>query len=394
MNILYGSGNLLVSSQAVHGHGSATQIAGFISTLRKRGHSVVIDASTFNKEYSKIRGKIWLQWIKQKFPPSWLFYEMLQISNNRKILQRFYIFELQEYDILWQRYELFTSAYSELAREAHLPNVLFVDAPLILERKRYGHLWLESRAVEVLRRNVALADLVVTISDPVRDYIRKYIKTKPSEIYVMPNGFSEHILDVDEEEVITLRKEIFGDFSGTIIGFAGYIKRWQSLDYLLKVVSNLFQSRDDFRVLILGEGPELETQKQLANDLGISDRVKFMGNIPFFKIAPYINLFDIGIMANSNLYGSPMKIAEYMACGAVVVAPKLKPIEALCADGKEGILFEKDDLSSLQDALVTLLDNVELRKQMGQNAKTRAIEEHSWNARIKDLEPLLEKIVL
>lgn len=393
MKILYGSGNILVSAQTEHAHGSATQIAGFVSALERAGHLVTMDVSTGSKRYSAVRSKEWLRWIKNHFAPSWLMYELLQIRNNNRISARLSQLRLSHYDLLWQRYELFTTAYTEAASRASLPNVLFVDAPLIHERQEYGRLWLEGRAINVLRDNARLADLIVTISEPVKDYVQRYTDGDRADIYVMPNGFAEHILEVTEAEVSQVRQNCFGSFDGVVIGFAGYIKEWQSVDYLIQAAHRLSQDHDDFRVLIVGEGPELAEQQQLAVRLQLTETVRFTGNIPFREIGPYLQAFDIGVMPNSNVYGSPMKIPEYMACGAAVVAPDVGPIGTLYEHEKEGLLFPKDDVGALYDALRRLVEDRVLLRQMQRNAQLLAQETHSWTARIREIEPLLKEII-
>jgi glycosyltransferase involved in cell wall biosynthesis len=373
--------------------GSSTQILGFTQALERHGHSVTIDLSGDQIFYPKVKTAVWMKWIKTRLPVSWLLYELVQILNNQKISYRLNDKNFHNYDLLWQRYELFTTAYSVIAQQAKIPQVLFFDAPLISERESFGHLWLKRRAIKVLKRNVTLADLVVAISDPVANYVRKYIKDEDLFVHIMPNGFSSHILKTNQIKIDTLRYKYFGDFSGPIVGFVGSIKPWHRVDYLLRVTSCLIQARTDFRVLIVGDGPDLTRQQQIVKELGISSYVKFVGRIAFSEIADYLKLMDMGVMPDSNTYGSPMKITEYMASGAAVIAPRLKPIEALCTDGQEGLLFTKDDLSSLHDAINLLLDNKEFLYSLGRNAKRRALEEHSWGARIRQIEPLLEKIV-
>lgn len=390
MRILYGSGNILVTPYM--GGGASSQIIGFVEALQKAGHAVDMDISGAQKLYPQIRSRGWLAWVRKKIPLSWLAYEMFQIRNNRKIRKRLTHKKLSSYDLLWQRYELHTTAYASAAHAANLTNVFFIDAPLILERQEYAYLWLKTLAINAFKKNLSLADLIVVVSGVTADYVRQYVQ-EADKIHVMSNGFARHLLETTPEAIHAIRHTYFEDFSGKIIGFVGSPMLWHRLDYLVLAAQHLSQHRQDFRVLIVGEGPDSPKQRALVEELGIQSIVKFTGNIPFNAIAPYLHVLDIGVMPSSNLYGSPMKIVEYMACGAVVVAPNLAPIADLCIDETEGLLFPKDDLQALCSQLNRLLDSDPLLTRLRENARMKALSNYSWEARINTLEPLLENAV-
>jgi glycosyltransferase involved in cell wall biosynthesis len=85
-----------------------------------------------------------------------------------------------------------------------------------------------------------------------------------------------------------------------------------------------------------------------------------------------------------------MKITEYMACGATVVAPDLAPIAALCTTGVDCLLFPKDDFEAFCSCLCQLLDSEALLELFKQRAKTRALENYSWDAKVKIIECIIQ----
>jgi glycosyltransferase involved in cell wall biosynthesis len=388
MRILYASGNILVSSST--GGGAATQIIGFIRGMENAGHEVVMDLSGEQKLYPAIRTRGWLSWIRKNIPLSWLGYEVLQVLNNRKIYRRLSELDLSKFDLVWQRYELFTTAYVEKTKSVGLPSVFFVDAPLIQERETYSYLWLKHHAIECLKRNVEGSDIIIAVSEGIAKHIREQTKSPDLKIHVIPNGFSTHILDADKQAIENIKQQHFASFRGMIIGFVGSPKAWHRVDYLVRIAHRLSHQRDDFRILIVGDGPDLPAEMKLVDELGLGDFVKFTGQIKFEEIAPYLHAIDIGVMPDSNLYGSPMKITEYMACGAVVVAPDLPPIADLCTEGVDCLLFPKDDVEAMYLRIRQLLDSRELLEKLKQNAKTRALESYSWNARVEQIEEILK----
>jgi glycosyltransferase involved in cell wall biosynthesis len=98
-------------------------------------------------------------------------------------------------------------------------------------------------------------------------------------------------------------------------------------------------------------------------------------------------------MPDSNLYGSPMKIIEYMACGDVVVAPNLPPIASLCTDGEDCLLFPKGDVDSLYSCINQLLDSHSLMDLFKTKAKIRAVNNYSWDARVEKIEQIIQRVI-
>lgn len=391
MRIYYASGNILVSPAALQG--AATQIEGFTSALTEAGHTVTVDLCGDRVLYPHMKNRPWLKWIKENVGISWLAYEGMQMLNNWRVARRLRRLNRGDFDLLWQRYELFTTAYSRWAERAGIPSALFFDAPLLVEREQYGRLWLKRRAIAVLRHNVARSDLLVAISRPVAEHVRSTVGDPDLPIHIMPNGFPTQIAEADSEEVERIRKRYFGPFSGPIIGFVGSIKPWHRVDYLIEAAAVLARQRTDFRVLIVGDGPDLPKQRELIARLGLSDIVKTTGMIPFRHIAPYLHGMDIGVMPDSNLYGSPMKISEYMAGGAAVVAPDIQPIRELCEHGKTGMLFPKGSVPALTECLRALLARPEGLARLKANARHHALTTCSWQARVAQLHDVLGPIV-
>ena len=83
-------------------------------------------------------------------------------------------------------------------------------------------------------------------------------------------------------------------------------------------------------------------------------------------------------MPDSNDYGSPVKLFEYMAMGKAVVAPSVGPIEDVIKDGENGILFKKSEVGELAKAIKLLVDDEILRSRVGEKARQSVCQNHTW----------------
>ncbi len=115
---------------------------------------------------------------------------------------------------------------------------------------------------------------------------------------------------------------------------------------------------------------------RLARDLGLSDRVKFVGFIPDPLLVAYFKTCDVFCMPSverAEQFG--LVQLEAMYCGKPVVATRLGTgVEFVTLDGETGLLVPPKDPHALADALRTLLGNPALRMRLG-TAGQRRVEE-------------------
>ena len=140
--------------------------------------------------------------------------------------------------------------------------------------------------------------------------------------------------------------------------------------------------------------------ENLAQDLGITANVAFIGRVSWQEVPQYIAGFDIGYSGQVQLqmgqmYLSPMKLYEYMSMSKPVVASAFEDAKRLIEDGKTGFLFQPGDKNDLQRALIEAVSQSEKLEQMGELARTEIVKHHSWTSRVqvlvKGMEQILEK---
>ena len=132
--------------------------------------------------------------------------------------------------------------------------------------------------------------------------------------------------------------------------------------------------------------PDIEQQ---AARLGVRDRLTVTGLIPHEDVPAWLARIDIAVLADSNDYGSPMKIFEYMAAGKAIVAPDYGPVLEVLQNGSTGVVFPRGDVGALQEALSELVADPALRRRLGENARVSVLREHTWARNAERLEAAL-----
>jgi glycosyltransferase involved in cell wall biosynthesis len=147
------------------------------------------------------------------------------------------------------------------------------------------------------------------------------------------------------------------------------LKRW---DRLLKAAAELKRRGLDFQVEIAGDGPMRSSLESLAQELGIAERVTFLGHVPRVED----RLCAASLLAHtSDSEGCPNAVIEAMAAGLPVVATDSGDVPRLIDHGKTGFVINRGDDASLVDYVGTLLRNDALRRDMGHAGRLKAERE-------------------
>ncbi len=126
------------------------------------------------------------------------------------------------------------------------------------------------------------------------------------------------------------------------------------------------------RLLLVGDGPDAARCRELAGELGVADRVRFLGETP--DIAHVLAAADLFLLPSSHeSFG--LAALEAMACGVPVIATNAGGMPAVVTDGRTGMLFAPGEVEAMADAARELLADEPRRKAMGAAARARAVDE-------------------
>jgi len=286
---------------------------------------------------------------------------------------------------VWQRHDLFHTAGFELARARGVPIVLFVDAPLVWEARKWGVRrpgWGKLLELAGERRQLRSADLVACVSDEVAEELKE--RGVPSDkIIVTPCSVD---LDAFTPEAsgnsVRSRLGLEGKF---VVGWLGSFRRFHGVELALQAASQLQDRLPDIALLLVGDGLERARMEQLAHDLGLRN-VVFTGTVPYSDVARHIAAMDVSLVLDRGEQGfhySPLKLREYMACGRAVIGPSVGELDRVLTDGVEGLLVRPGDPEALARAIESLHGDPQRRRQLGSAARAKVEREWSWDRQLE-----------
>ena len=191
------------------------------------------------------------------------------------------------------------------------------------------------------------------------DTVRFNPKVRPNEI--------RSRLNLDESKVVL---------------FVGALTRWhryKGLDVLIKSIALLKNAPSAPRLLVVGGGELLAEYVQLANELGIRDRVIFADNVPDHDLPKYYACSDLLAQPSKDRSeGFGLTILEANATGKPAIGTTVGGIPSVIRDGYNGLLVSPNDPKALADTIRKALADDGLLKQMGRNGRVFA-EQHDWS---------------
>ena len=163
-----------------------------------------------------------------------------------------------------------------------------------------------------------------------------------------------------------------------VIGSVGRLHQVKGFDLLIEAFSLLDNQR--LRLKIAGDGDELRALKKLADDLGVADRVEFVG---FQKdINAFLDSLDVYVQP-SRSEGFGLAVVEAMSrCLPVIVTP-VGSLGEIVSDGKTGLVATGLAPNCLVDEISYMVENYEASKKMGENARDFVIEKFNKDKWIK-----------
>jgi glycosyltransferase involved in cell wall biosynthesis len=171
--------------------------------------------------------------------------------------------------------------------------------------------------------------------------------------------------------------------------FAGRLVPLKGVDILLRAVARL--GGCPVRLLVVGEGPERPCLEAMAQDLGLCDRVSFLGQRTHEEV--------YRALAGAHLYVHAARhealgftILEAMASGLPVVATAVEGIPEAVADGQSGLLVPPESPEALAQAIGWMLDHENERQAMGQAGRRIVEQRFSMAVRAVELEGIYHEL--
>jgi glycosyltransferase involved in cell wall biosynthesis len=188
----------------------------------------------------------------------------------------------------------------------------------------------------------------------------------PARITTMMNGVKP-VARKTQEECAALRQKLALPPNTFVFGIMARLEEYKGHMDLLNAVKLLEEQGKRPIVLIAGAGSYEQTLKQRCTQLGLDDRVRFLGFVN--DVADILSLMDVQLNASYGTEASSIALLEGLSMGVPVLASRYGGNPWQVDDGEDGLLFNTRDPEDMARKMARLMDEPDTLARMGQRAK-------------------------
>ena len=262
-----------------------------------------------------------------------------------------------------------------LHRWFRMPFIVFAYGNEILETINEGH-QRQQLALRVANRVLATSKYSAGVAEEAG--------AKPGRIEVLFPG-----CDIDFFRPMRSRKDLREKLLGArhnhrVILTVGNLVSRKGHDMVIRALPDLFRRVPDLVYLIAGDGPYRGELEALARDLGVFDRLAFVGRVPEADLPDLYALCDVFVMVSrarveeNDVEGFGMVLLEANACGKPVVGGRSGGMSDALVEGVTGLLVDPLDLEDITEALARLLTDQDLATRFGEEGRLRVVRDFQW----------------
>ena len=231
---------------------------------------------------------------------------------------------------------------------------------------------------------------IIAVSTSTKDFLVKYEKIPQDKISVILNGIDTERFFPQPEKKIEARKKWDLPEDKIIIAGVGRLYYQKNFHLFLHIAGEVLKINKNVHFVIAGDGPDMNDLKRLAEVLGISKYISFLGYVDdITTLYPAVDIF----LLTSRFEGTPMTVLEAMACKIPVLAPAIDGITEIICDKKSGMLAKPEDENDFVKRLLELINNSELRESLALESYKVVRENFSGSAFIKEVERVYFKVL-
>ena len=266
-----------------------------------------------------------------------------------------------------------------------LPVVTTIHGSMLENIKDMEIVDLKSLGIKVLTKYISyplvskiirISDVITTVSNPVCRELKKYYAL--NDAIIIENG-------VDEKKFIPADEK-----KGYYVLYVGRLSYGKGLFELLDAAKKTVNSNIKFYLVGKGELEKKLKERIIKEDLGA--KVKLLGKLSHDELVEIYQNATIFLFL-SYYEGFPTVVLEAMSSGLPVLVSDIEAHNNFIEDGKNGILVEKGSSDDVAKKIEILLNDVNLRTQLGNNARKSIEKKFTWDILSKKFEKIYEKLL-
>lgn len=194
----------------------------------------------------------------------------------------------------------------------------------------------------------------------------------------------------NRDELAALRRRLGLPEGYKIVVYIGLLQEYQGISHLLRAAKEVTERHLDVHFLIMGY-PGLEKYRNMADELGIGNRVTFTGRVPYDQAPLHLALGDVAVSPKMSETEGNGKLLNYMAMGLPTVTFDTPVSREILGD--LGIFAPAGDSHALAVELECALFDEPAARVLGERLRARAVSVYSWTRGGKLIQEIYERLL-
>jgi glycosyltransferase involved in cell wall biosynthesis len=303
--------------------------------------------------------------------------------------------ELPECDVLYERMGWFGYGGGLAARFMGIPLVLEVNGDHLSELEILG---ISPKGLQRYLSTILMewaahkATHVVASGEGWRKRFIERWRVFPEKVSVIENG--SEMVDLLSRDQLRSFGGSENDQQGIMVLYIGAFEPWHGVEILVRAFANALTENTPMNLILIGSGSQQQAIEKLICNLKLNEYVTLTGQLNAQEISKYLASSDIGVSPYcGRVEYSGLKLLDYKSAGLAVIASGENGQPAIIQHGQTGWIVPPCDEEALSEAIVYLADNVDVRRQIGTQARLEAEQCHSWRHTTGQLEIILKQVI-
>jgi glycosyltransferase involved in cell wall biosynthesis len=273
------------------------------------------------------------------------------------------------------------------ARLAHVPIVVHTPHGHVFHS--YFNRFLTKLFIVLERWVASWTDAIITLTERGKqEHVR--FKIAPAQRFeVIPSGIDMHLFRFCVEGRNRIRAQYGLSEGCLVLGTVARLTAIKGVDVLMAAFIKLKEVCPHAKLMLIGDGEDLESLKQQAESAAVLDEVMFVGWQD--HIQAYLSALDVFILASLN-EGMGRAVLEAMAAQRPVIATRTGGVPELIDDGTTGLLVEPGDVLSLTVAMQRICRDAQLRESLARLGYQQITDRWSLDGMVHSIDQLYQRL--
>jgi glycosyltransferase involved in cell wall biosynthesis len=233
-----------------------------------------------------------------------------------------------------------------------------------------------------------ITDAFVAVADSHGAHLIHNERFPAEKVVVIPNGVDTRRF-APVPDVLAARGELGIGPTDPVVTIVAALRPEKNHELFLSMAQRVSRQLTSAKFLVIGDGPRRAPLEQLALELNIEDRVKFLGSRS--DVPRLLSASDVFALTSHN-EANPVSILEAMSVGRPVVASNVGSIRDVVVDGHNGFLVPPGDAEQLTNRILGLLEDPVRCQEMGASARKTVVAAWSVDNMVRNYECLIASV--